>query len=80
VGKLYLQPGARYYGCRHCYALTYESAQTHDKRLGLFHKHSEIALALLRRGQVDVSKAILVLKALKGCPPQAYWDPVESGG
>ena len=28
VGKLYLPPGGKYYGCRHCYSLTYESAQT----------------------------------------------------
>jgi len=25
VGKLYLGPGGRYYGCRHCYDLSYES-------------------------------------------------------
>jgi len=25
VGTLYLPPGGRYYGCRHCYNLTYES-------------------------------------------------------
>jgi len=25
VGKLYLPPGGRYYGCRHCYNLTYKS-------------------------------------------------------
>jgi len=33
VGKLYLPPGGRYFGCRHCYRLTYRSAQTHDPRL-----------------------------------------------
>jgi hypothetical protein len=27
VGRLYLPPGARYYGCRHCYDLTYTSCQ-----------------------------------------------------
>lgn len=27
VGKLYLPPGGRYYGCRHCYDLTYESCR-----------------------------------------------------
>jgi hypothetical protein len=25
VGKLYLPPGGKYYGCRHCYGLSYES-------------------------------------------------------
>ena len=33
VGKLYMPPGGRYYGCRHCYRLTYESAQEHDPRV-----------------------------------------------
>lgn len=32
-GKLYLPPGGRYYGCRQCYELTYESAQEHDPRV-----------------------------------------------
>lgn len=27
VGKLYSPPGARYFGCRHCYDLTYRSSQ-----------------------------------------------------
>ncbi|MSR59849.1 MAG: hypothetical protein EXS05_19795 [Planctomycetaceae bacterium] len=27
VGKLYLAPGARYFGCRKCYGLTYRSCQ-----------------------------------------------------
>src|SRR5262249_53405882 len=33
VGKLYLPPCGRYFGCRHCYRLTYRSAQEHDKRV-----------------------------------------------
>ena len=41
VGKLYLPPGGVYYGCRHCYDLTYESCQESHrwdsigKKLGL---------------------------------------------
>ena len=27
VGKLYMPPDGKYYGCRHCYDLTYESSQ-----------------------------------------------------
>jgi hypothetical protein len=27
VGKLYVPPGARYFGCRHCHRLTYRSCQ-----------------------------------------------------
>lgn len=33
VGKLYLPPGGKYFGCRHCYSLTYRSVQEHDKRV-----------------------------------------------
>jgi len=33
VGKLYRPPDERYYGCRHCYNLTYRSCRIHDKRI-----------------------------------------------
>jgi hypothetical protein len=33
VGKLYLPPGGRYFGCRQCHNLTYRSAKEHDKRV-----------------------------------------------
>ena len=38
VGKLYLPPGGRHFGCRHCYDLTYEScreAHMYDHLFGL---------------------------------------------
>ena len=31
VGKLYLPPGERYFGCRRCYELTYESCSHKDE-------------------------------------------------
>ena len=31
VGKLYLPPGGRYFGCRHCYNLSYSSCQESHK-------------------------------------------------
>lgn len=31
VGKLYLPPGGRYFGCRHCHRLTYTSCQESRK-------------------------------------------------
>lgn len=34
VGKLYLPPNGIYFGCRHCYNLTYRSCQQHDSRVG----------------------------------------------
>jgi hypothetical protein len=36
VGKLYLPPGGRYFGCRTCYDLTYTSCQESHKYDGLF--------------------------------------------
>lgn len=36
VAKLYLPPGGRYFGCRHCYDLTYTSAQEAHKYDRLF--------------------------------------------
>jgi len=33
VGKLYLPPGSKYFGCRHCHNLTYRSQKEHDKRI-----------------------------------------------
>ena len=33
VRTLYLPPGGKYFGCRHCYNLTYKSQQEHDKRV-----------------------------------------------
>ena len=36
VSKLYLPPGGRYFGCRHCYDLSYESCQDSHKHDRLF--------------------------------------------
>jgi hypothetical protein len=36
VGKLYLPPGSKYYGCRTCYHLTYTSCQESHKFDGLY--------------------------------------------
>lgn len=33
VANLYLPPGGKYFGCRHCYDLTYRSCKEHDKRV-----------------------------------------------
>ena len=50
VGRLYLPPGGRYFGCRHCYDLTYESAQEAHKFDALFsntgYSAKEVAAAL----------------------------------
>ena len=38
MGKLYLPPGGRYYGCRHCHELTYTSCQESRKYDGLWRR------------------------------------------
>lgn len=36
VGVLYLPPGGQYFGCRHCYSLTYQAAQEKGQYDGLY--------------------------------------------
>jgi hypothetical protein len=36
--KLYLPPGAKYFGCRHCYGLTYTSCQESHKYDSIYRK------------------------------------------
>lgn len=43
AGKLYLPPGEKLFGCRHCCDLTYESSQKHDARVDALIK-DEVAL------------------------------------
>jgi hypothetical protein len=50
VGKLYFPPGARYYGCRHCYRLAYTSCQESHKFDGLYrHMAGNLGCALAIR-------------------------------
>jgi hypothetical protein len=67
VGKLYLPPGSRYFGCRHCHGLTYRSAQEHDKRVDLL-RRNPAALEELLGGEVDemnLTRMGLALKAFR---------------
>ena len=48
VQKLYLPPRSKYFGCRHCYNLTYTSCQEHDSRVS----------ALMKYPFVDLQKAL----------------------
>ncbi len=53
VGKLYLPRGGRFFGCRHCYDLTYESCQTSHKHDRIFdHIPDGLDLSGLRINQV----------------------------
>jgi len=49
VGKLYLPPRAEYFGCRHCYNLTYRSQKEHDKRVDALLKNPELLMSQLQR-------------------------------
>jgi hypothetical protein len=48
VGKLYMPPSATYFGCRHCYDLTYTSAQEHNKQVDFYRANPEALMAALR--------------------------------
>jgi hypothetical protein len=66
VSALYLPPGAKWFGCRHCYELTYESAQTHDKRVDALRRGPELLAAIVENpGAAHDSRLILALKALR---------------
>jgi hypothetical protein len=62
VRKLYLPRGGRYFGCRHCYHLTYESVRTHDDRIGRLLRNPYALLKELNGN--DLGKSLLAMKAL----------------
>jgi hypothetical protein len=68
VSKLYLPPSGRYYGCRHCYDLTYQSCQESDKRVSFLRSRPEALMALFNGPLEDVPSSRLLLghKMLRG--------------
>lgn len=66
VGKLYLPPGNRYFGCRHCHRLTYRSAQEHDKRVDALRRNPAALRAILADPAAHLrnGRAMLAIKAL----------------
>ena len=65
IAILYLPPGERCFGCRHCHRLTYESVQTHDKRVDWLRRHPEALHAIIyQRGTVTNAALFLAIKAL----------------
>jgi hypothetical protein len=64
VGKLYLPPRARYFGCRHCHRLTYKSCQEHDKRVDALRRNPEALAAILDNLEgASLQQLALALKA-----------------
>jgi hypothetical protein len=66
VGKLYLPPVARYYGCRTCHDLTYISFQRSDTRVSRLRQNPEALDAIMRSPeQANASQLMLAFKALR---------------
>lgn len=68
VSKLYLPSGGKYFGCRHCYNLTYQCQKEHDKKVDFFLKNPELIMKAINTGQ-----------ALRGsiAPLKAYYKLTE---
>ncbi len=66
VGKLYLPPGGRYFGCRRCYRLTYRSVQEHDKRVDALRRNPAALNAILAdpAAHLRSGRALLAIMAL----------------
>ena len=63
VGKLYLPGNATYFGCRHCYNLTYRSCKEHDSRMSALAKLPPAELEKLLRNK-DPKATLFSMKAL----------------
>jgi hypothetical protein len=63
VGKLYLPPGARSFGCRRCHRLTYASCQEHDKRVDALLRDPALLVAAIY-GPRNVVRLFLAARAL----------------
>lgn len=63
VGKLYLPPNGIYFGCRHCYDLTYRSCKEHDSRMSALAKLPPSELAKLLKSN-DPKATLFSLKTL----------------
>lgn len=59
MGVLYL--GGEYFGCRHCYNLTYASCKEHDKRVDHLLRHPDLMLPYAQSG--SFSRLTLAFKA-----------------
>ena len=62
VAKLYLPPGGKYFGCRHCYNLTYKSCQESDKRINFFWKNPA-AMKAAMEGDRQSTDSFLAIRA-----------------
>ena len=65
VAKLYLPvyADAKYFLCRHCYGLSYESRQTWNKREAFYRKHPQLALAVMGSKKASHAERMAAIKA-----------------
>jgi len=63
VGKLYLPPRQKYFGCRHCYDLSYQSRQEYDKRIANI-DFEQIKAFSQQTALLPASKLLLLVKAV----------------
>ena len=67
VARLYIPPGGRYFGCRHCYELTYRSAQEHDGRLSALAKLPPDVLLQMSRSGSPRNRLLCLEAILEKC-------------
>ncbi|MFW5943567.1 MAG: hypothetical protein ACOCXI_17300 [Chloroflexota bacterium] len=70
VGKLYLPPGAHYFGCRQCHDLTYESTRQNDMLDGVDRRLWAVLRKLKHKGSV--------LDPLPDKPKGMHWSTYSS--
>lgn len=62
VGKLYMPLGKKYFGCRHCYDLTYRSSQESDSQVNALKKLGTMTiLQKMHSGEIDSVKGLKAL-------------------
>ncbi|MFH0926828.1 MAG: hypothetical protein V1872_14555 [bacterium] len=61
VGRIYLPPNGKYFGCRHCYNLTYQCQKEHDKRVDALLKNPYKLMAC--RNSNNLKDSLLSVKA-----------------
>ena len=66
VLKLYRPPYARYFGCRQCHNLTYQSAQEHDSRVTSYLNNPDDFLAALENEKPSAAQIKAAASLLKG--------------
>ena len=67
VGKLYKAPGAVYFGCRHCYNLSYESRN--ESRLGRF---GQLGYLLKAEKQIEELRSRIKRRFYSGSPTRKF--------